>query len=282
MRSMAMRRAENVADRAPASVPTTGPPLVSYRDVDKVFGAGSDAVHAVERVSLDVLEGEFLVFVGPSGCGKTTLMRMTAGLAFPTGGEVCFDGAPVKKIGSEVGFVTQENKLFPWMTLVENVAFPLEARGIGRAERRARAIELLATMELDDFADRYPAQLSGGMQRRGAIARMLIYDPRVILMDEPFGALDALTRRLLQQELKRICDARSVTVIFVTHDLFEAVTLGDRIVVFSRRPARIKEIVTVPHDMDRSGDNGEATSAAAHDLQQHLWSVLHDELEVDA
>ena len=275
-----MRPADSVADRSPASAPATPAPLVSYRDVDKVFGSGPDAVHAVEQVSLDVREGEFLVFVGPSGCGKTTLMRMTAGLAYPTGGEVRFDGQRVEKISSQVGFVTQENKLFPWMTLVENVAFPLESRGVGKAERRQRAIELLATMELDDFADRYPAQLSGGMQRRGAIARMLIYDPRVILMDEPFGALDALTRRLLQQELKRICDARNATVIFVTHDLSEAVTLGDRIVVFSRRPARIKEIVTVPHDLDRTGEDGGTATAAEHELEQHLWTVLHGELEV--
>lgn len=273
-----MARANSLAS-APPSSPAPAAPLVSYRDVDKVFGAAPETVHAVDHVSLDVVEGEFLVFVGPSGCGKTTLMRMTAGLALPTSGEVLFEGTPVTKISSDVGFVTQENKLFPWMTLAENVAFPLEARGVPRAERRERSLEMLATVDLADFADRYPAQLSGGMQRRGAIARMLIYDPRAILMDEPFGALDALTRRLLQQELKRICDARSVTVIFVTHDLFEAVTLGDRIVVFSRRPARIKEIVTVPHDLDRGGGEREATTAAVYELQQHLWSVLHGELE---
>ena len=250
------------------------PPVV-YRHVDKVFGAG---VHAVSDVSLEVMPGEFVVFVGPSGCGKTTLMRMTAGLAYPTRGEVLLEGRPVTKVSSEIGFVTQDNKLYPWMTMLDNVAFPLKARGVKRGERQERAMDLLTLMGLAEAAQRYPAQVSGGMQRRGAIARTLIYNPAVLLMDEPFASLDALTKRLLQQELKRICDERNCTVIFVTHDLYEAITLGDRVVVFSKRPARIKKIVSVPTGLTQHEDGDERSSVAVEQLQRELWALLRSEI----
>jgi NitT/TauT family transport system ATP-binding protein len=250
-------------------------PLVAYNNVSKVFDAG---VHAVSEVSLDVMSGEFVVFVGPSGCGKTTLMRMTAGLAFPTSGEVLLHGQRVTKISPEVGFVTQDNKLYPWMSLLDNVAFPLKAQGMKRRERRERAMELLGWMGLADAAHRYPSQISGGMQRRGSIARTLIYDPAVILMDEPFASLDALTKRLLQQELKRICDERNWTVIFVTHDLYEAIALGHRVVVFSKSPARIKEIVSVPPGLAQHEDGDERSSGAIDELQRQLWTLLRSEI----
>ena len=251
-------------------------PVVSYRHVDKVFNAG---VEAVSDVSLDVFPGEFMIFVGPSGCGKTTLMRMTAGLAFPTGGEVLFEGRAVTKINSDVGFVTQDNKLYPWMSLVDNVAFPLKARGIRKRERRDRAMEILKVMGLEEARDRYPAEMSGGMQRRGTIARTLVYDPAIILMDEPFASLDALSKRLLQQELKRICDARDCTVIFVTHDLYEAVTLGDRIAVFSKRPAKVKKTVTLPKGLADHEDGDKQASVTIDEIQRDLWDLLRSEVE---
>ncbi|MFV0462014.1 MAG: ABC transporter ATP-binding protein [Nostocoides sp.] len=255
-----------------------GEVLLSYRNINKFFGSGADAVQAVNNVSLDLHEGEFLVLVGPSGCGKTTLLRMAAGLLSPTSGEVVFDGNPVSGINSDVAFVTQENKLFPWMTLAENVAFPLESRGTAKQERRDQAETLLATMGLTGFSDRYPHELSGGMQRRGAIARMLIYNPRVILMDEPFASLDALTKRVLQGELKRVSDEHNSSVLFVTHDLEEAITLGDRVVTFTRRPAAIKTIVSIPRIIGADGQEQPPTGDMAAQLQDELWEQLKGEL----
>jgi NitT/TauT family transport system ATP-binding protein len=184
--------------------------------------------------------------VGPSGCGKTTLLRLAAGLIGASSGTVFYNGAPVGGLNTGVGYVTQDNNLFPWLTALGNVEFPLAIRGIPRRERRERALHWLRLVGLEGFGDLYPSQLSGGMQKRVSIVRTLIYEPAVVLLDEPFGALDAQTRMGLHQELLELWREKKSTMLFITHDLVEAITLSDQIVVMTRRPGRVKEIYEVP------------------------------------
>jgi NitT/TauT family transport system ATP-binding protein len=184
--------------------------------------------------------------VGPSGCGKTTLLRLAAGLIGASSGTVLYNGAPVDGLNTSVGYVTQDNNLFPWLTALGNVEFPLAIRGIDRRERRERALHWLRLVGLEGFGNHYPSQLSGGMQKRVSIVRTLIYEPAVVLLDEPFGALDAQTRMGLHHELLELWREKKSTMLFITHDLVEAITLSDQIVVMTRRPGRVKEIYEVP------------------------------------
>ncbi len=202
----------------------------------------------VDRLSLALGEGEFVCVVGPSGCGKTTLLRMVAGLLAPTGGQIRLRGRPVVRPSSEVAVVFQDygRALLPWRTAAGNVALALEALRVARSEHPARIAELLAKVGLAAHAGKYPGQLSGGMQQRLQIARCLAQKPRVLLMDEPFGALDALTRQSLQDEVAALVRGSGVTVLFVTHDLDEAIYLGDRVVVLETGPGRIAEVIDVP------------------------------------
>lgn len=233
---------------------------------------------AVHDVSLEIAAGEFLAVVGPSGCGKSTLLDLLGGLTEPTSGRVLVDGEPVRGPGLDRGVVFQQYALLPWRTAQANVEFGLEAKQIPRRERRERAREYLSLVGLAGFADRYPHELSGGMKQRVAIARSLAFDPGVLLMDEPFAALDAQTRELLQEELLRIWQRTGKTVVFVTHGIDEAVYLGERVAVLTARPGRVKEIVTV--DLAGRGDtDGDIRSSAAFARHRHeIWSLLRDEV----
>ena len=221
---------------------------VAVRGVSRVFpGRRGASVAALEDVSLEVAEGEFVSLIGPSGCGKSTLLRLIADLDQPsTGGiEVFGRTARAARLAQDYGIAFQQSGLLQWRTVRENIELPLQLHGIGRTARRARADELIALVGLDEFADRRPDQLSGGMQQRVAIARALAERPRLLLMDEPFGALDEMTRERMQTELARLRTETGAAVVFVTHSIPEAVYLSDRIVVMSPRPGRIVEVVDV-------------------------------------
>jgi NitT/TauT family transport system ATP-binding protein len=213
--------------------------------VSKVFEGDGRRMVALQDISLEIPHGQFVCLLGPSGCGKSTLLNAIAGFAPPTSGQVLADGMPVAGPGPERGMVFQEYALFPWMTVEQNVGFGLEIKGMARAQIAARVGELLKLLSLEDFSKRYPKDLSGGMRQRVAIARVLALDSPIMLMDEPFGALDALTRRNLQDELLRLWAELKKTVIFVTHSIEEAIYLADRIVVMTYRPGTIKRDMLV-------------------------------------
>jgi NitT/TauT family transport system ATP-binding protein len=221
-------------------------------NVSKVFDGDGRRMVALQDISLEIPHGQFVCLLGPSGCGKSTLLNAIAGFAPPTSGRVLADGVPVAGPGPERGMVFQEYALFPWMTVEQNVGFGLEIKGMPRAQIAARVGELLKLLSLEDFAKRYPKDLSGGMRQRVAIARVLALDSPILLMDEPFGALDALTRRNLQDELLRLWAELKKTVIFVTHSIEEAIYLADRIVVMTYRPGTIKRDLLV--DLPRLRD----------------------------
>ena len=218
---------------------------VEVRGVDKVFETRTGQVHALDAIDLVIAPGEFISLIGPSGCGKSTLMRLIADLDEPTGGTLTVFGKTARqaRLDQDYGIAFQQAGLLPWRTVAANVALPLELHGVGSAERRGRVEHLLDMVGLSDFADRYPDQLSGGMQQRVAIARALAEQPRLLLMDEPFGALDEMTREKMQTELVRISAETGAAVVFVTHSIPEAVFLSDRVVVMSPRPGRIQQVV---------------------------------------
>jgi NitT/TauT family transport system ATP-binding protein len=222
------------------------PPAIRFADVRLAFAGVDQDVLALDLVSFDVLPGMITTVVGPSGCGKTTLLRLAAGLITASGGTVEFNGRAVDGLNKAVGYVTQDSNLFPWLTALGNVEFPLAVRGVAAAERREKALYWLRLVGLEGFENSYPSQLSGGMQKRVSIVRTLIYEPLVVLLDEPFGALDAQTRMGLHHQLLELWREKQSTMLFITHDLVEAITLSDRIVVMTRRPGRVKEIYDVP------------------------------------
>jgi len=227
-------------------------PAIRFEDIRVVFAGADRDVLAIDRVTFDVPPGKITTVVGPSGCGKTTLLRLASGLASASGGRVLYNGTAVNALNREVGYVTQDSNLFPWLTALGNVEFPLAVRGIAAAERRKKALHWLRLVGLEGFEHYYPSQLSGGMQKRVSIVRTLIYEPSIVLLDEPFGALDAQTRMGLHHELLELWRERRTTMLFITHDLVEAITLSDQIVVMTRRPGRIKEIYDVPLSRPRN------------------------------
>jgi NitT/TauT family transport system ATP-binding protein len=229
---------------------------VRLSEVSKVYGRGASALLALDRVSLAVAPGEFVCLIGASGCGKSTLLSLVAGLDEPTGGTISADGG-------RVTLMFQEPALLPWLTAGRNVDLALRARGVPKAERRQRREDLLETVRLGGFGGKRPHELSGGMRQRVALARALAQDADVLLMDEPFGALDAMTRDLLHDELERICRERTLTVLFVTHNVREAVRLGDRVVVLSSRPGRVIEEYAVPRQGPRRIDSVQVAELAA-------------------
>jgi NitT/TauT family transport system ATP-binding protein len=223
-------------------------PVVVVNHVSKVFNQGkSNQVDALVDVSMQVGQGSFVSLIGPSGCGKSTLLRLIANLTQPTGGDIRINGKDAKqaRLDQDYGMAFQQAGLFDWRKVARNIELPLELRGWDKARRRARALEMLELVKLSEFADHYPWELSGGMQQRVAIARALAVDPPLLLMDEPFGALDEMTREHMQAELLRICAATGKTVVFVTHSIPEAVYLSNRVVVMSPRPGRITQLVDV-------------------------------------
>jgi NitT/TauT family transport system ATP-binding protein len=250
-------------------------PLLEVRDLDKTFTGDSRAVTAIDRLSLSVDEREFVSIVGPSGCGKSTFLHIVGGFEPATGGEVRLNGCPIGPPGPDRGMMFQELSLFPWLTAIENVAWPLEMKGLPKGERLAKASEYLDLVHLSRFADLYPGQLSGGMKQRVALARLFALDPDVMLMDEPFGALDSQTRELLQEELQSIWRRARKTALFVTHDIDEAIYLATRLIVFTARPGRIKADIRIP-DVDRAGDYRKSQGYLA--LRAQVWDLLRDEV----
>jgi len=249
--------------------------------VNKVFKSDEREVVALKDINLDIPDGQFVCLLGPSGCGKSTLLNAIAGFALPSSGNITTDGKLVTEPGPDRGMVFQEYALFPWMTVEQNVAFGLEIKGVGKAEIQARVTQLLDKLGLIDFRSRFPKDLSGGMRQRVAIARVLALDSPIMLMDEPFGALDALTRRNLQDELLRIWDEFKKTIVFVTHSIEEAIYLADRIVVMTYRPGTIKRDITVtlprlrdPADPEFNALKRELGQLVMEEQQRHH----HDEM----
>ncbi|MFJ6480518.1 MULTISPECIES: ABC transporter ATP-binding protein [unclassified Streptomyces] len=235
---------------------------------------------ALDGIDLEIEAGEFVVVVGPSGCGKSTLLDLLGGLTRPSSGRILLDGKPITGPGLDRGIVFQQYALLPWRTALGNVEFGLEATGVPRRKRAARAREFLDLVGLTGFEDRHPHELSGGMRQRVAIARSLAYDPDVLLMDEPFAALDAQTRESLQDELRRIWQRTGKTVVFITHGIEEAVYLGQKVAVMTSRPGRVKEIVPVTFGARGAGFQGEdlRSSPEFARYRHEIWTLLHDEV----
>jgi NitT/TauT family transport system ATP-binding protein len=253
--------------------------FVEFRDITKTFyDHRGRATPVVEPLSLGIQEGEFVVFVGPSGCGKTTVMRMVGGLETPSSGEILIKGRPVEGPSREKGMVFQSYSSFPWLTVLGNVRFGLKyRRDISQTEKERIAQHYLDLVGLTPFADFYINRISGGMRQRVAIARTLAADPLVLLMDEPFGALDALTRERLQLQLLQLRIAERKTVIFVTHDVDEAVFLADRIVVFSARPARVLRTLHVGAELPRERGMDIVETPAFRKLRSEVLALIRDE-----
>ena len=229
---------------------------IEFENVSKIFrtGLGTVAVEALRDVSMDVLPGQFVAFVGPSGCGKSTLLKLIGGLAEPSSGRITVDGHDVTAPRRDIGVMFQTPVLFPWRTVLENVLLPSEVFGLDRRIASEKARSILRLVGLEDRERAYPRELSGGMQQRAALSRVLVIDPPIILMDEPFGALDEFTRERMNLELLRIWEERGQTIIFVTHSIGEAVFLADRVVVMGTAPGRVLSVVDVPLPRPRSID----------------------------
>ncbi|HEY3868945.1 MAG TPA: ATP-binding cassette domain-containing protein [Actinocrinis sp.] len=250
--------------------------ILELESITKSFQLGAQEVVAVDDVSLDIAAGEVVALIGPSGCGKTTIMRMCAGFDFPTEGRAVFEGGPIDRVNTGVGYLTQEADLFPWMTLAQNVEFPLRILGVPKAERDRRVAAYLELVGLSGFEDHYPRQLSGGMRQRGALARTMIYEPNLILMDEPFASLDTPTRLMLHDELLRLLAERPKTVVLVTHDITEAIALADRVVVIGRRPGRVKAIIDIDLPRPRTS-TGIVNLEGYKDVYNRVWAGLQRE-----
>ena len=256
--------------------------VIRVQNVSKVFHTPSqEHLGALEDITLDVSNGEFVTVVGPSGCGKSTLLRLIAGFSAASAGGILFQGEEVRGLNTKVGYVPQESKLFPWLTVEENVGFGLDSKRFSRAQRERQVSQFINLAGLTGFEKYYPGQLSGGMSKRASIVRALAYEPPVILMDEPFGPLDAQTRMVLQDELLKIWEQKRQTIIFVTHDLVEAVALADRVVVMTHRPGKIKDIVNV--SMSRPRNIFEIHRQEGFDeAHQRLWNIFRHELNIGA
>ncbi|HXF75311.1 MAG TPA: ABC transporter ATP-binding protein [Methylomirabilota bacterium] len=253
--------------------------LLSIEGVRKEYQVRGKTVVALDGVDLTVAEGEFVTVVGPSGCGKSTLLNLIVGLLRANEGRIVFRGAPIDGICTKIGYVTQKDNLLPWRTLMENVEIALEIKGVAKEARRARAAGLIERVGLGGFEDHYPHELSGGMRQRANIIRTLIYDPELILMDEPFGPLDAQTRIVLQDQLLKLWFASKKTIIFITHDLVEAIALADRVVLMSSRPGRIKSVEPIgigrPRDVFKIHESPEFRIA-----YEKLWQELRPEVKL--
>ncbi|WP_112310767.1 ABC transporter ATP-binding protein [Pseudogemmobacter bohemicus] len=256
---------------------------IRFENAGKTYGSGPGAFQALQNVTLDVTEKEFVAIVGPSGCGKTTCLRMVAGFEPVSSGRVMVNGQDVVAPGPDRAVVFQQFALFPWKTVAENIEFGLRNKGLPKGERKSLVEGALQLMGLESHASAFPHQLSGGMQQRVAIARAYVLDPAVLLMDEPFGALDAQTRVVMQEELVRLARVQPRTVLFITHGVEEAVYLADRVAIMTKRPGRIKEVVDVRaireaekwDDLERIEDVMD-TESFIH-LRTHIWKSLREE-----
>ena len=254
--------------------------VIRVETVSKLFRTpGEGTIRALQEISLNIPYGEFVTVVGPSGCGKSTLIKLIAGFSPPSSGRILYQGDEVRGLNTRVGYVPQESKLFPWLTVEENVGFGLVAMRFPRPERERQVNYFIKLAGLTGFEKYYPAQLSGGMSKRASIVRALAYEPPVILMDEPFGPLDAQTRMVLQDELLKIWEQKRQTIVFVTHDLVEAVALADRVVVMTHRPGKIKDIIDVP--MARPRNIFEIHRQEGFDeAYGRLWNIFRHELNL--
>ena len=254
---------------------SNSPMRFECQHLNKVYQTRNGVVPALEDMSFSVGEREFVCIVGASGCGKTTLLKLIAGLMEPTSGRIIFNAEPLDgRIRSALVF--QEHGLFPWMTVLDNVAFGLEMRGVGREERHHRARAFIEKVGLAHFADSYPHELSVGMRQRVGIARAFVADAPILLMDEPFGSLDAQTRLVLQEELLRLWKDHQKLVVYVTHDIEEAVLLGDRVLVMTGRPGRIREEIPIP--LGRPRDLSARDRPEVMEIKWHIWKMLEDEV----
>ena len=252
--------------------------LINIDNLHIRLGQGKQSFEALHDVSVSARPGEFICVLGPSGCGKSTLLGALAGHLRPSSGSIRIDGRPVQGPHPDRGMVFQQHTLFPWKKVLDNVAFGLKMKGIERRERRAQARELLKLVGLEGFENSYPSQLSGGMQQRVEIARVLINHPRVMLMDEPFGALDAQTRQKMQELLLEVWTRIKTTIVFITHDIDEALFLADRVLIMSSRPGRI--IDDIPLDFARPRHAGLVTSSEFSRLKRHCLALLHPQAKV--
>ncbi|MCW5249554.1 MULTISPECIES: ABC transporter ATP-binding protein [unclassified Streptomyces] len=268
----------NTTEPVAVTTPAASESVLEFDRVTVEYKTPMGGVNRVlDGISLDVRRGEFCVLVGTSGCGKSTMLNLAAGLIEPTDGEVRQDGRPVSGVNTRIGYVTQDANLMPWKTVRENLMLPLAIRNWPADERAARVERWIETVGLAGYADHYPHELSGGMQKRASIARTLVYDPEIILMDEPFGALDAMTKVVMQDELLRIWQEARKTIVFITHDLTEAIALADRVVAMGKHPGRVKEVLDVrlprPRDVFHLMDNREAT-----EMHDRLWELMRDQI----
>lgn len=246
--------------------------LISARSLYKVFPTSSGPVLALDDVSFDIRSGEFISLVGPSGCGKSTLLNILGGLLHHSRGELTFDGREHSEPRKEIGMMFQTPLLLPWRTVMKNIMLPIEVLGLSRAEAKARALDLLTMVGLSEFASRYPAELSGGMKQRAALCRLLVSNPDVLLMDEPFGALDEFTRESMNAELLRVWAETKKTAIFVTHNISEAVFLSDRVFVMTPRPGRLAGIVEI--DLPRPRTEAMWSSTELVDYTAQIRDIL--------
>ncbi|MFT4180799.1 MAG: ABC transporter ATP-binding protein [Rhizobium sp.] len=247
-------------------------PQILARGVNKIFGKEPASVTALKDIDLEISAGEFVCLLGPSGCGKSTLLNAIAGFSLPTTGTLEVSGKAVAAPGPDRGMVFQEYALFPWMTVERNIAFGLEIRGLGKQQIAETVNQLLDLLGLKEFRQRFPKDLSGGMRQRVAIARVLALDPPIMLMDEPFGALDALTRRSLQDELLRIWQSVGKTIVFVTHSIEEAIYLGSRVVILTYRPGTIKKDIRIELPYPR-----DTNSVEFNEIKRELAQIVHAE-----
>jgi len=254
-------------------------PIIEFANVSKTYYSRGRIVSALTDVTLPVEQGSFTTIIGPSGCGKSTLLKILAGISRPYEGRLTYKGREITSINSDIGFVTQDSNLFPWLTLAENVELALKIRGVPKDQRAQSAQKFIDTMQLTGFEAHYPFELSGGMQKRGSIIRTLIYNPEVILMDEPFGPLDAQTRLILQDELLRVWDKDKKTILFVTHDLTEAIALSDKVVLLTGRPGTVKRIFDIP--LPRPRNVFEIHSEPGFREAYHeVWQYFRSEIKV--
>lgn len=249
--------------------------LLEVRNLEKNFVSDGSIITAIDKLSFDIEEKEFVSIVGPSGCGKSTFLHIVGGFETSSGGTLALKGKPIGAPGPDRGMMFQDLSLFPWLTVMENVSWPLQMKGLPKKQREERCLEILDLVQLKRYATLYPGQLSGGMKQRVALARLLALDSEILLMDEPFGALDAQTRELLQEELQLVWRRDRKTALFVTHDIDEAIYLGTRLIVFTARPGRIKADIKLPTS-DRSGEYRKSSEYLQ--MRNHVWDLLRDEV----
>lgn len=258
-------------------------PIIKAVRATKIFPSRKGDVIALHDIDWEMRRGEFVALIGPSGCGKSTLLNLVAGLLSLSSGSLTYGGEKLQGVNSDVGYMTQQDSVFPWRTVLRNITLPLELKGVGRPEREERARRMIQLVDLEGFEDTFPGQLSGGMRKRVGLAQALVYGPETVLLDEPFGALDAMLKLALQAELMAMIESDKTSVrnvLLVTHDLDEAVTMADRVVIMSPRPGRIRKEVLVELERPRNPVTIRDTPAF-QERRREIWAYLQDEIRVE-